>query len=177
MFDDVYPAIAYAAFPEPVKVIHHSTASIAPPAGPRPEDLTVLLAQIEAQEEALAASVRVIQARQKLLERTIARAEALQPALAPAVEESAASTSKKSKPKKAPAAADNRACGYDSRLSADDNDVLGLVEDDTMEGEVCTASRRCDRHQGWQKTIAVALEVELILSVSRLPAHFLFHVC
>lgn len=31
---------------------------------------------------------------------------------------------------------------------------------------MCPASRRCDRHQGWQKTLGVALDVEAAQLVS-----------
>lgn len=166
LFDDVYPAIDYAAQPQPVYVTSHEARAVSPPPGSRPDDLAILLGQIALQEEAIAASRRIIEARRDMLQRAIANAEALQPAAV--VEIATEVTGKKSKKPKKPSTVDTRACGYDWRLSADDAEILALLESEVKDAdtEVCSASRRCDRHQGWQKTLAVELEVELALNVS-----------
>jgi hypothetical protein len=168
LFDDVYPAIDYAAQPEPVHVLKLETRIVSPPPGSRPDDLDVLLEQIALQEETIAQARRIIEARREMLQQAIVNAEALLPAPVVAEESIEASGSKKNKKPKKAAAVDLRACGYDSRLAADDAEVLAMLktEGDAAEGEVCPASRRCDRHQGWQKTIAVELEVEMALNVS-----------
>lgn len=86
---------------------------------------------------------------------------------------------KRSKNRKRDGEKDPRPCGYDPRLVWSDAQVAawdGSEREPTPEMEeeerkesaleraarlgLCAVGRRCERHAGWQKTMAVALEVE-----------------
>lgn len=58
-----------------------------------------------------------------------------------------------------------RPCGWDSRLIWDDA-AIEKWDESRGEGPLCDGGKRCDRHQGWQKTVAAALDVEGAVIVS-----------
>lgn len=159
---------ALAAYPSPTPSVAIEThAAGSSPAAHLPETggAAALLASLEAQAEDVARAAQVVAQRQALLARAVERWEALAPA--PLPEGTAPAPKKKSSKNKRrdgeAAAAAERPCGFDHRLLWDDGPVAewaaGGVEE-AGEEETCAARRRCERHQGWQRTIGVALDVE-----------------
>lgn len=146
------------AFPEPhasVKVVHHLDSDSAPTSGAdTAQDV------LQQYTEQVQAAIELVRARQAILQQAIARCEALIQAnghdTAMDVDEP---RPKKSKSKSS-SKSDDRICGWDSRLTADDWEILDLVASGEKVEACMVARRRCDRHQGWQKTIAASLEVE-----------------
>lgn len=146
--------------------------------------LALMLAAITKQIDSVKAAIQLVQRRQLILEDVIARCEALPP-LAGALNgnESVAApnskSSKKSSSRKG-GASDDRPCGWERRLIWDDNAVLAAPEpsalaseDQQEQGKIIEPAeedgdrlpclnprRKCDRHAGWQKTVAALLENE-----------------
>ncbi|WVR09469.1 hypothetical protein IAU60_006536 [Kwoniella sp. DSM 27419] len=145
------------------------------------------LSSVQAQIEQVEIAVDLVKARQEILRQAIERCEALHP-VANALDEEAEEVSKKSKKKKGSSGPkEDRPCGWVRRLIADDGEVQrwivttaargtrqldespheqdgthGIEADEIGDQDYCLNGRkRCDRHQGWQKTMAVSLEVEL----------------
>lgn len=58
-----------------------------------------------------------------------------------------------------------RPCGWDARLLWDDVAVEAW-DGSQGDGALCDGGKRCDRHQGWQKTVAAGLDVEGAVIVS-----------
>lgn len=116
-----------------------------------------LLESLGVQAEAALHALEVVQKRQALLSQAIAVWDALAPSAAPAED----APKKKSKNKRRDAPADTRPCGWDPRLVWDDEAVLDWNNEAQGNPEsLCTGSRRCERHAGWQKTTTVSLDVE-----------------
>lgn len=64
-----------------------------------------------------------------------------------------------------------RPCGWDARLLWDDA-AVEVWDGSRGDGVLCDGGKRCDRHQGWQKTVAAGLDVEgavIVSSHSRAP--------
>ncbi|WVQ72063.1 hypothetical protein IAR50_001607 [Cryptococcus sp. DSM 104548] len=158
-----------AAYPTPntgVSVIHHIPPSSEYYKFPY-DEIQVQLAMVQNQLESTLKAISIIQKRQALLSAVMEKCENLTPIV---VEDSV--QPKKSKKKGgAPAQPkEDKPCGWAAVLIAEDEEVdqgiKGQGAEIVMEGaeawEVCMVARRkCDRHQGWQKTIAVALDFEL----------------
>lgn len=61
-----------------------------------------------------------------------------------------------------------RPCGWDARLLWDDATVEAW-DGSRGDGALCDGGKRCDRHQGWQKTVAAGLDVEGAVIVGSPP--------
>ncbi|TXT10587.1 hypothetical protein VHUM_02092 [Vanrija humicola] len=177
---------ALAAYPSPtptVTVEHHGHT--AEPAPKRGADGAQLLQDLRQQAEDVTRALELVAKRQAVLEQAVAYYDGLVVTLAPA----APAPTKKSKNKRRDGQKEERPCAFDPRLLWDDEAVAAWAGDeaplaegadaegDTAEAEgeggdaadtpkpparaVCKNGRRCDRHQGWQRTTAVALEVEV----------------
>lgn len=143
----------------------------------------VLLSSLRRQSAEAERALAILARRQAILGSAIGVWEALVPAGA------AEEPKKRSKNKKRDGEKDPRPCGFDPRIVWSDKEVEawdGAEREeikDEVEGEedgekdegalaraarlgLCAVGRRCDRHQGWQKTTAVALEVEATQLVS-----------
>lgn len=143
--------------PAPVQIIHHAT--IDPAVANATTQADQLMVAVQSQMKALTSALDVVRKRQDILRRAIEHAESLAPIAIP-VEETRAS---KSKRKGGGGPTEDKQCAWDPRLSWTDQQVMaegGTVgrEDDLAVCEL--AKRRCDKHSGWQKTLAISLEVE-----------------
>lgn len=140
-----------------------------------------LTASLQTQIEQVMRFAEVVAQRQALFAQAIEQWDALKPV---AVTDPAPAPKRKSKTKRRDGEqAVERPCGWDSRLLWSDEEVRSWdgkgPEDadgdvDMEEGHggmkmlstMCPAGRRCERHQGWQKTLGVALDVEAAQLVS-----------
>lgn len=131
-----------------------------------------LISSLRQQSAEAERALAVLARRQAILASAVAVWESLVPA--GGVEE----PKKRSKNKKRDGEKDPRPCAFDPRIVWSDSEVEawdGAEREAVEEGEgdekesalaradrlgLCAVGRRCDRHQGWQKTTAVALEVE-----------------
>lgn len=159
---------ALTSFPRPklgVTVEHHVPAKSETSIFSVYDDTQTQLLTLQKRQEGAQKAMERIQKRQALLRNAVDRCEQLPPIAATETEES----QQKGKKRKAGRPADDRPCGWEASLIAEDEEVEELVkgEGDEMEvvegeREVCMLPRRrCDRHQGWQKTVAVSLDLEL----------------
>ncbi|KAL1409115.1 60S ribosomal subunit assembly or modification protein [Vanrija albida] len=177
---------ALAAYPSPtptVTVEHHGgTAVPAPAPGDGAESL---VRELKQQSEGVTRALELVGKRRAILEQAVAYYDSLVVTLVPAAP---APASKKSKNKRRDGQKEERPCAFDPRLLWDDDEVgawagdeapledapeevepeAGAEEDgaDTATPKppsraVCKNGRRCDRHQGWQRTTGVALDVEV----------------
>ena len=126
------------------------------------------IADISAQLKIVQSALEMVQKRQRILSQAIARWEssgsgAANGAAADGEHADAPPLSKKSK-KHQSKDKEERLCGWDERLVWDDTEV-GIWSGEQWEGDTCVKGRRCDRHQGWQKTIGASLQVEEALLV------------
>jgi COMPASS component SPP1 len=142
-----------------------------------------LLSSLRRQSADAERALAILARRQAMLAAAVGVWESLAPG---AVEE----PKKRSKNKKRDGEKDPRPCGYDPRLVWSDAQVAGWdgseremtpPKEEAGEGEgeegdgearketaleraarlgLCAVGRRCERHAGWQKTLAVQLEVE-----------------
>lgn len=171
-----------------MSVEHHG--HVAEPAAP-PNAEGELLAELRQQGDGVLRALELVAKRQAILEQAVAYYDSLVVTLAPA----APAPTKKSKNKRRDGQKEERPCAFDPRLLWDDEAVTvwsgeeapveeAPVEEEAEAGEgegegddaaatpkppsraVCKNGRRCDRHQGWQRTTAVALEVEVAQLVS-----------
>lgn len=142
-----------------------------------------LLASLQAQSADVDRLAALVVQRQNILAQAVTQWEAMQPV--PAAEPAPA-PKKKNKNKRRDGEALERVCGWDPRLAWSDDEVRACdgsaaetvkVEDgdvdmeaeagvETGTGNLCTAGKRCERHQGWQRTLAVTLDVEAAQLVS-----------
>ena len=114
-------------------------------------------ASLSEQISAINRALSDVTRRQEILQHTITRCETL---ILPAASEAEVGDKKS---KKRPGGGDDRPCGWDKKLVWTDEEVEQWRpdEDDGMDGEACMApKRRCDRHQGWQKTMTASLDLE-----------------
>lgn len=145
--------------------------------------LASMLEAITKQIESVKAAIQLVQRRQQILENVVARCETLPPLAgttngttepAPAA---SSKSSKKSSSRKG-GASDDRPCGWERRLIWDDDAVLAapeppapaaeepgpdaaaVAEEDADRAPCLNPRRKCDRHTGWQKTVAALLENE-----------------
>lgn len=164
---------ALTSFPRPklgVTVEHHMPAKSETSIFSVYDDTQTQLLTLQKRQEAVQKTILRIQKRQALLHIAVDRCEQL-PAIAPTETEE---SQQKGKKRKAGRPTDDRPCGWEASLIAEDEEVEELVkgEGEEMEvvageREVCMLPRRkCDRHQGWQKTVAVSLDLELATLVS-----------
>ncbi|ORY35641.1 hypothetical protein BCR39DRAFT_555779 [Naematelia encephala] len=152
----------FCNYPRPshVRVVHHL-----PPSSPTVQSDNHLLAVIQNQLGVAQRSLELVRKRQNLLRQVIARCLALQE-VAVNGDEGDEDKPRKGKKEGKRQGVEDKPCGWDRRLIWSDEEVQdwdGM--DDAVDAElndlVCKrGKRRCDRHQGWQKTIAVSLEVE-----------------
>ncbi|WWC93426.1 hypothetical protein V866_000260 [Kwoniella sp. B9012] len=140
------------------------------------------LVDLERQLNKVNKSIELVSKRQKILEDTIRKAESaiLTVNVIEEEEEEEVRQSKKGKKKKSGmningngngSGKDDKPCGWNKILIADDQEVRsfnlteqeqGVKSEEEEEGEICMrGKRRCDRHQGWQRTIAAQLEIEM----------------
>ncbi|OCF43991.1 hypothetical protein I317_02097 [Kwoniella heveanensis CBS 569] len=148
------------------------------------------LLNLQTQIEQVERAMNLVKARQQLLESAIERCETLQPIALEnghdEAEQEEEIVGKRGKKKKGSnvngVGKDDKPCGWVRLLVAEDQRILewrehagtrGNMEVDPSsgdgaggqgvleEGTCYNGRRKCDRHQGWQKTIAVSLEVEL----------------
>ncbi|KIR68026.1 hypothetical protein I314_01518 [Cryptococcus bacillisporus CA1873] len=159
---------ALTSFPRPklgVTVEHHMPAKSETSIFSVYDDTQTQLLTLRKRQEAAQKAILRIQKRQALLHIAVDRCEQLPPIAPTETEES----QQKGKKRKAGRPIDDRPCGWEASLIAEDEEVEELVkgEGEEMEvvageREVCMLPRRkCDRHQGWQKTVAVSLDLEL----------------
>ncbi|KIR41860.1 compass component spp1 [Cryptococcus deuterogattii 99/473] len=159
---------ALTSFPRPklgVTVEHHMPAKSETSIFSVYDDTQTQLLTLQKRQEAVQKTILRIQKRQALLHIAVDRCEQL-PAIAPTETEE---SQQKGKKRKAGRPTDDKPCGWEASLIAEDEEVEELVkgEGEEMEvvageREVCMLPRRkCDRHQGWQKTVAVSLDLEL----------------
>ncbi|OCF57603.1 hypothetical protein L486_05062 [Kwoniella mangroviensis CBS 10435] len=138
------------------------------------------LVDLEKQLDQVNRSIELVLKRQKILDDTIRKAEsAILTVNVIEEEEEEVRQSKKGKKKKSGvnvngngngSGKDDKPCGWNKILIAEDQEVRsfniseqeqGIISEEE-EGEICMrGKRRCDRHQGWQRTIAAQLEVEM----------------
>ncbi|WVQ90596.1 hypothetical protein IAS59_004377 [Cryptococcus gattii] len=159
---------ALISFPRPklgVTVEHHMPAKSETSIFSVYDDTQTQLLTLQKRQEAAQKAILRIQKRQALLHIAVDRCERLPPIAPTETEES----QQKGKKRKAGRPTDDRPCGWEASLIAEDEEVEELVkgEGEEMEvvvgeREVCMLPRRkCDRHQGWQRTVAVSLDLEL----------------
>ena len=155
--------------PTPVQIIQHqpqqtkmdsSAGPTAPATAPENDVVSVVRSQIAA----ITSRLELVRKRQEILRQAIEHAESLDPVIT-VVEEV---RSGKSKRKGGPT--EDKQCAWDPRLILSDEEVQAIDGADRDMGGVCElGKRRCDRHPGWQKTIALSLDVE----EQQLVCHFL----
>ncbi|KAK8854654.1 hypothetical protein IAR55_003393 [Kwoniella newhampshirensis] len=183
-------AKVFIAYPAPnlgVSVIHHNAPSL-----PAKDDTNEKyqsrpqLNEIQAQIEEVERAMAIVSKRQELLLSAVERCEALVSVRSiPGEEEEDVQEKGTSKGKKGRGGGagagkgDDRPCGWDRRLVSFDEEMLemniGRGEDELVKGELCMVARRkCDRHQGWQKTTAISLEVEMV-GLSRIRDNLMEH--
>ncbi|OXB35797.1 compass component spp1 [Cryptococcus neoformans] len=159
---------ALTSFPRPklgVTVEHHLPPKSETSIFSVYDDTQTQLLTLQKRQEGAQKAMERIQKRQALLRIAVDKCEQLPPIAPTETEES----QQKGKKRKAGRPADDRPCGWEASLIAEDEEIEELVkgEGDEMEvvegqREVCMLPRRrCDRHQGWQKTVAVSLDLEL----------------
>lgn len=161
---------ALAGYPSPTTPVTVSYAG-APPALAEETDSATLLAQLQAQSEGVVRLAELVAQRQALFAHAVAAWDALKPAV---TDEPVPAPKRKSKPKRGGETVVERPCGWDARLVWGDEEVRAWrPEEAEAEGGgegggqwMCMAGRRCERHQGWQKTLGVALDVEAAQLVS-----------
>nr|XP_018261634.1 uncharacterized protein I303_06075 [Kwoniella dejecticola CBS 10117]OBR83792.1 hypothetical protein I303_06075 [Kwoniella dejecticola CBS 10117] len=172
-----------------VTIQHHDQANKATGKSESGSTNSDRMKDLENQLRKVDEAMTLVLKRQKILEAAAQRAEGMGPLanLPEEQEEEIEDTRKKGKKKKSNGTTggsvkDDRPCGWSRELILGDDEVLrheeeyGHVmaqqavnggEDIPMDngphvGDACMrGKRRCDRHQGWQKTIGVQLEVEL----------------
>ena len=165
---------AFVAYPQPgpeVSVVNHDRSAIDAKSG----SSTNPIADISAQLKIVQSALEMVQKRQRILSQAIARWEssgsgAANGAAADGEHADAPPPSKKSK-KHQSKDKEERLCGWDERLVWDDTEV-GIWSGERWEGDTCAKGRRCDRHQGWQKTIGASLQVEEALLVCFLSTNW-----
>jgi COMPASS component SPP1 len=150
---------SFGSYPKPSQAIiqHHKV----PPASKgRDESTQQLINTIQNQLEATTAALDTVRKRQQILQSAIDRAEGLPPILIQAEE----SRSSKSKRKGGNGPSEDKQCAWDPRLIWDDAEVRdwdGEEQEEDVVGNICgLGKRKCDRHQGWQKTSTISLELE-----------------
>ncbi|WWC90518.1 uncharacterized protein L201_005454 [Kwoniella dendrophila CBS 6074] len=147
------------------------------------------LADLQKQLEKVEELMKLVMKRQEILRLTIDKSENLPLVINIVEEEEELAERKKGKKKKYSSGVnggnkEDKPCGWNQKLILDDHDIMNLpdseqdqtsktdgnnddasnclgTETDTDSGICLRGRRKCDRHQGWQKTIAVQLEVEL----------------
>lgn len=150
---------SFGAYPKPSQatIQHHK---ITPPTTGRDDSTQQLINTIQIQLEATTAALDIVRKRQQILQSAIDRAEGLPPILIQAEE----SRSSKSKRKGGNGPSEDKQCAWDPRLIRDDAEVRdwnGEEQEEDVVGNICgLGKRKCDRHQGWQKTSTVSLELE-----------------
>nr|ODN94490.1 hypothetical protein L204_04623 [Cryptococcus depauperatus CBS 7855] len=163
---------ALAPYPEPdvgITVIHHRPAPVLKETSfPNYDQTDHQLYHIQSRIVEIERLMRFIQKRKALFQYVVDRCDQLPPLTVTKSDE--VQHKSKSSKKKGSRPADDRPCGWDARLITADEQVDQFVKGDEGETmrvewediEVCMAGkRRCDRHQGWQKTIGVSLDIEL----------------
>lgn len=156
--------------PTPVQIIHHATIDLRvnPPTATLEYEV---LSAVHTQMEAISSALEIVRKRQEILQQSINHAESLGPVVVPAVEETRSSKSKR----KSTGPTEDKQCAWDPRLIWSDDetkmaDIGGLQVENQVDVGVCeSGKRRCDKHSGWQKTIALSLELEEQQLVSRGP--------
>lgn len=121
---------------------------------------TALVASLKSQMTELEKQMDLVNKRQTLLSQAIESWEALPLVLV----EVPARRKNKSK-RREMETVEVRPCGWDARLLWDDATVEAW-DGSEGDGALCDGGKRCDRHQGWQKTIAAGLDVEGAVVVS-----------
>jgi COMPASS component SPP1 len=153
------------------------------------EGTAALTASLQAQSEQVVRLAELVAQRQALFAQAIAQWDALKPVV---VAGTAPAPKRKSKTKRRDGdPVVERPCGWDSRLlwsneelrswdGKGPEDSEGDVDMDEEErggmmilSTMCAAGRRCERHQGWQKTLGVALDVEAAQLVGHRCPRFL----
>lgn len=172
-----------AGYPSPSPSVTMETHAPTGENGIRDEDGPAsLIATLQAQKEDVARLAELVSQRQALFAQAIAQWDALKPV---ATNNPVPAPKRKSKTKRREGETTvERPCGWDSRLMWSDDEVRSwYVQGQPTDGDVemaeeggeevpkllptmCPASRRCERHQGWQKTLGVALDVEAAQLVS-----------
>ncbi|WRT68563.1 uncharacterized protein IL334_005540 [Kwoniella shivajii] len=162
-------AKTFVSYPAPelgVHVTQHRETPIPTTKNPRQVNEDRLM-QLEAQMEEVEKAMTVLRKRQDILKLAVEKCEDL-PSITAVVEEEEVEQ-KKGKRKKGSGAGggaggskDDRPCGWDKLLILDDGELTRLAGvQQEEEGRLCMRGRRrCDRHQGWQKTIAAQLKGE-----------------
>jgi COMPASS component SPP1 len=126
-----------------------------------------LITAVQDQISATSAALEVLRKRQHILQIAIDRAEVLEPIIVQPEE----GRSGKGRRKGGNGPTEDKQCGWDPRLIWEDEAVQSWMEGQDEE-EICgLAKRRCDKHQGWQKTSAFSLETEERQLVSRSLDH------
>ncbi|WWD19205.1 hypothetical protein CI109_103663 [Kwoniella shandongensis] len=177
-------AKTFIAYPQPdlgVVVVHHDTSTSKTAKLEATDTEASQLALVQKQIEEVQRAMDVVRKRQAILEAAIERCETLAPVQPTGEEDEDEDQGKtKGKGKKGRSGGggagkgEDEPCGWDRRLVSSDEEVEGMADD--VEGQPCMVGRRkCDRHQGWQKTTAVSLEVE-IAGLSRIRDNLTDHL-
>ncbi|KLT39001.1 PHD-domain-containing protein [Cutaneotrichosporon oleaginosum] len=171
--------VALTAYPTPAPSITQGDHDRAVLEASQDAATLALLSSLRKQSADAERALAIIARRQAILAAAVGVWESFAPGL---VEE----PKKRSKNKKRDGEKDPRPCGYDPRLIWSDAEVAAWdgsereatpprKDEEGLEGEdrvketaleraarlgLCAVGRRCERHAGWQKTLAVALEVE-----------------
>lgn len=150
----------FAAYPKPpsVQIIHHADVTVPGTGTEVANPAQQLLSVVQSQMAAMTAALELVRRRQQILQQAIDHAESLAPVVI-AQEDIRGS---KNKRKSGTGPTEDKQCAWDPRLIWTDDQVKTWSADGQDGGEgICElAKKRCDRHSGWQKTIAISLEVE-----------------
>ncbi|ODN90757.1 hypothetical protein L198_06073 [Cryptococcus wingfieldii CBS 7118] len=160
-----------ANFPSPnlgVSIIHHIPPTTPDVSQSPYDDVQFQLSMIQSQLESTLKAINIIQKRQAVLSAAIEKCDNL----TPIVFDDGAPPKKSKKKGGGPAPPkEDKPCGWVVVLIAEDEEVdqgvkghgAGIVVEGAEEWQVCMLPRRkCDRHQGWQKTIASRTQNSLL---------------
>ncbi|TYJ53971.1 hypothetical protein B9479_005377 [Cryptococcus floricola] len=160
-----------ANFPSPnldVSIIHHIPPTTPDVSQSPYDDVQFQLSMIQSQLESTLKAINIIQKRQAVLSAAIEKCDNLTPIV---VDDGAPPKKSKKKGGGPAPPKEDKPCGWVVVLIAEDEEVdqgvkghgAGIVVEGAEEWQVCMLPRRkCDRHQGWQKTIASRTQNSLL---------------
>ncbi|ODO11109.1 hypothetical protein I350_01711 [Cryptococcus amylolentus CBS 6273] len=160
-----------ANFPPPnlgVSIIQHIPPTTPDVSQSPYDDVQFQLSMIQSQLESTLKAINIIQKRQAVLSAAIEKCDSLTPIV---VDDGAPPKKSKKKGGGPAPPKEDKPCGWVVVLIAEDEEVdqgvkghgAGIVVEGAEEWQVCMLPRRkCDRHQGWQKTIASRTQNSLL---------------
>lgn len=148
-----------SGYPAPAPAVSVQLADGSQPSTVSPSH-AALVANLRSQMSELERQMDLVTKRQTLLSQAVESWEALPLVLV----EVPARRKNKSK-RREMETVEVRPCGWDARLLWDDVAVEAW-DGSQGDGALCDGGKRCDRHQGWQKTVAAGLDVEGAVIVS-----------